>query len=159
MNTRTPFIKYIGFIALIALAIIAWFFFSNRDVDAPVLPPTDSGAVAGESERLVITAKHQYNEGTHIVAGEVNVPTPCHILSTNVSGAGVNATSAVVNFTVTTQGEMCAQVITPARFKVEFSGQENMDIGATWNGEEAEFNFIPVDPGEDLTDFEIFIKG
>ncbi len=48
-----------------------------------------------------ITAKHQYKNGTHIVAGEVNLPTPCYLLdaTTRVSG-GV----ATIDFTPTSSG-------------------------------------------------------
>ena len=102
-----------------------------------------------------ITAKHQYKNGTHIVAGEVNMPTPCYIL--NVTSRIVNE-EAILDFVSETNGEMCAEVITTERFKVDFTAGENVVIKGTWNGEPVELNLIPAGANEDLVNFEIFVK-
>lgn len=113
----------------------------------------DDSETATPHER--ITAKHQYKNGTHIVAGEVNMPTPCYIL--NVSSRIVNG-EAIIDFVSETNGEMCAEVITTERFRVDFTAEENVVIKGTWNGEPVELNLIPAGANEDLTNFEIFVK-
>jgi len=113
----------------------------------------DSNTAIPAHER--ITAKHQYKNGTHIVAGEVNMPTPCYILDVS---ARVASEQVTLDFVSKTNGEVCAQVITTERFKVDFKAVENVAIKATWNGQPVELNLIPAGANEDLSNFEIFIK-
>ncbi len=117
--------------------------------------------VKGEETEVVqdITAKHQFKNGKHIVAGEVNLPTPCYILSTDAIIAESMPEQVTLRFTTTTQGEVCAQVITPERFRIDFTASEGAIIKATWNGKPAKLNLIPAGPNEDLSNFEIFQKG
>lgn len=102
-----------------------------------------------------ITAKHQYKNGAHTIAGEVNMPTPCYIL--NVSSRNVNG-EVIIDFVSETNGDVCAQVVTTERFKVDFNAGENVVIKATWNGQPVELNLIPAGADKDLTNFEIFVK-
>ena len=106
-----------------------------------------------------ITAKHQFKNGTHIIAGEVDMPTPCYILTTEARVAESMPEQVTIDFVAQTSGEMCAQVITPDRFKSEFKASQQAVIKATWNGQPVELNLIPVGADEDLINFEIFIKG
>ena len=119
-----------------------------------------SGIVAGDDVAAMdITARHQFKDGKHIVAGELNLPTPCYVLATNALVAESMPEQVTLEFTATTQGEMCAQVITKERFKIEFTASEGATIKATWNGQPANLNLIPAGADEDLSNFEIFIKG
>lgn len=143
-------------IVIIILLLVGWFFFWRMPKDTGEMVGEDQGSM--EESGVLITAKHEYNNGTHIIAGEVSLPTPCHILATDseVSNGGKEV---LVFFDVTTQAETCAQVVTPARFKIEFQAAEDARISALWNGMGADLNLIPVAPGETLDEFEIFIKG
>lgn len=144
---------------IVVLLLLGWLFFWRGNVEAPSVSEETPGEQT-EQEQMLITAKHQYIDGKHIVAGEVNVPTPCHILQTDANvSTGATPDQAIIDFTATTQADTCAQVLTPARFKVEFDADENADIKATWNGMPARLNLIPVDSDESLVDFEIYIKG
>ncbi len=111
------------------------------------------------SPHETITAKHQYKNGKHIIAGEVNLPTPCNILTTTAQIAESFPEQVTINFDSTSSGEACAQVMTKNRFKIEFTASENAVIKARWNGQPVELNLIPVGANEDLTNFEVFIKG
>lgn len=147
-------------IIIIAVLIVLtgfglWFYNRAPQVDEGVV----SNEVSDNAPVQTINAKHQFVGGKHIVAGEVDLPTPCHILATDVVVAESLPEQVTINFTSSTQADFCAQVITPARFKVEFNASENASIKATWNGKSATLNLIPVGQNENLDDFELFMKG
>lgn len=106
-----------------------------------------------------INAKHQYKNGTHVVAGTVNMPTACYVLNTNAVIAESYPEQITINFVATTSGDVCAQVITGERFKVDFKAAGDASIKATWNGQPVDLNLIPASSDEDLNDFELYIKG
>ncbi|PIR38006.1 MAG: hypothetical protein COV34_02875 [Candidatus Zambryskibacteria bacterium CG10_big_fil_rev_8_21_14_0_10_42_12] len=146
-------------IVIMGLLLLGWLlFWRNGGPEVPVVEENDDTQI--EDSGVLITAKHEFSDGTHVVAGEVNLPTPCHILNVNpVVTRGTDPDQVIIEFEVTTQAEACAQVITPTRFKVDFEAEKDAEITATWNGMRADLNLIPVAEGESLDDFEIFIKG
>ena len=156
-NTKTIII-----LIIVALAVlVAGWFFSREGA----LEPGEE-FIIGEEEGVdldlpqqTITAKHQFTDGKHIVAGEVELPTPCHILDWTVAVAESFPEQVFIDLTSSTQAEACAQVITPARFKVEFEASEEARISMTLNRKPVTLNLIDADPGENLEDFELFIKG
>lgn len=143
-------------IVIIGLLLIGWLLFWRNDpIASNVTPPAEEEI---QDSGMRITAKHEFSDGTHIIAGEVSLPTPCHILTTEsrVTNEGADV---LISFESSTQAETCAQVITPARFKIEFEAREDVVFSALWNGEKAELNLVPVAEGETLDEFELFIKG
>ena len=151
MNKATLF----TIVAIIALLLFGWLFFWRNDpVATNVVPPKEEIKDSG----VRITAKHEYDSGTHIIAGEVGLPTPCHILETRSTVTDTGSV-VVLDFIVTTQAESCAQVITPARFKIDVEAQQDAVFSARWNDMRAELNLVPVAEGETLDEFELFIKG
>lgn len=106
-----------------------------------------------------INAKHQFKFGKHVVAGEVNLPTACYTLSTFVRIAETYPEHVTLNFVAETSGDVCAQVVTTERFKIDFTASDKAVISAMWNGKPIELNLINAGPNEDLTNFELFIKG
>lgn len=139
-------------------AVIFFGFFLDRPDDTI---SSDMPLVEEQQTRpsVTITAKHQYKDGTHIVAGETDMPTPCHILNWETLIAESYPEQVTINFNLSTQAEMCTQVITPTRFKVEFKVSEMASINATLNGERIILNLIEAGTEENLDDFELFIKG
>jgi hypothetical protein len=77
--------------------------------------------------KTIITAKHAYKNGIHTVAGEIPLPTPCHVLESSVSASADKQKVFIELLSSIKSGEMCAQVVTPARFKVSVPA----DAGAT----------------------------
>ncbi len=149
---KTSLITIVG---VIAVLLLSWLFFWRDNPNVSV-PKEDSGVV--EDSGVLITAKHEYKEGVHTIAGEVGLPTPCHILATDyIMKSGPR--EVVLTFESSTKADACAQVITPARFKIDFKATEDAAISALWNGKKAELNLIPVGEGETLDEFEMFIKG
>ena len=162
MNKQQQVWAVIGFVVIVVLLFGISYYISqnNKELKAGGSRIRDgSGDVQVGTPKITITAKHQYEDGTHIVAGEIEVPTPCHLLETDVVIRESFPEQVTVQFEVSTLAEACAQVITPARFKVEFNASENARISGTLNGKPVILNLIEVDSGEDLDEFELFIKG
>lgn len=157
-------IKILGGI-LVALLLISGgtYYLSHRDKTAST-PSTVSpgekpdGSVLAE-DTILITAKHSFVNGKHIIAGEVDVPTPCYSLDVTSSVSAGNPEQVAVFFKTTDGGGVCAQVISARRFKIEFNASKDAVISATFNGKPATLNLIPASPGEDLNNFDIYIKG
>ncbi len=111
------------------------------------------------TDKTVITAKHAYKAGKHIVAGEVPLPTPCDLLETTAI-ASADKKSVIVRFVSSVKtGEVCAQTITPARFKVSVAADKSAKITATFNGQPVTLNLIEAGPNDNLDNFELYIKG
>jgi hypothetical protein len=109
--------------------------------------------------KTVITAKHAYKNGVHIIAGEIPLPTPCDILESTAI-ASTDKKQVVVQFISSVKsGEVCAQIITPARFKVTATAEKNAALTATLNGQTVSLNLIDAGPNENLDNFELYIKG
>ena len=148
---------------LIILVLAGAFYYLAPDSmkfwDGQTAAVIDADDNSTPSPHEAITAKHQFKNGMHIIAGEVDLPTPCHLLTTTAQIAESYPEQVTINFTTKESGEVCAQVITPNRFKIEFTASENAVIKARWNGQPVELNLIPAGANEDLTNFEIYIKG
>jgi len=156
-ETKTGKGFIIGVIVLILIVLGTWVWVKYGD-NLGKSPVTDTETV-DETPTMSITAKHQFKNGKHIIAGEVNLPTPCYVLDTQAMVAESMPEQVTIAFTSTTQGEICAQVVTTERFKVDFTASKEASIKATWNGKPATLNLIPAGENEDLNNFEIFLKG
>lgn len=106
-----------------------------------------------------IDAKHYYIDGKHTLVGEISMPTPCDLLQTEVLVAESYPEQVTADFSVINNAEFCAQTITPARFKIEFTASEVANIAARFEGRDIELNLIPAESGERPEDFEVYIKG
>lgn len=154
--------KTIIVIVVLLLVILGLYYFtptSWKFWQSQAAAPIEALLPTPTSLHEAITAKHQFKNGTHIVAGEVNLPTPCDALSTSARIAESFPEQVTIDFTTKISSDICAQVITPNRFKVDFAASENATIKATWNGQPVELKLIPVSQGEDLSKFELYIKG
>jgi hypothetical protein len=109
--------------------------------------------------KTVVTAKHAYRDGSHIIAGEIPLPTPCHILESSATTSVDKKQVFLTLHSSVKTGEMCAQVITPARFKTTIKATKDAKISTTLNGQEVTLNLIEAGPNENLDDFELYIKG
>lgn len=109
--------------------------------------------------KTVINAKHAFKAGTHTVAGEVPLPTPCDILETTAV-ASADMKQVVVQFVSSVKsGDKCPLDVTPARFKVTAKANIDVLISATLNGQPVTLNLIEAGPNENLDNFELYIKG
>lgn len=121
--------------------------------------PAQPASTSLLSEKTVVTAKHAYRNGAHIIAGEIPLPTPCHILESAGTASADKRNVFIELVSSVKTGEVCAQTITPARFKVSVKANKDASISATLNGKEVTLNLIEAGPNENLDNFELYIKG
>lgn len=106
-----------------------------------------------------IDAKHFFIDGVHTLTGEISLPTPCDLLDPQNSVAESFPEQVFIDFNIINTAETCEQVVTPARFKLEFSVDENATFSARLNGKPVTLNLVPASEGETPDDFELYLKG
>ena len=111
------------------------------------------------TQKTIVTAKHAYQKGKHTFAGEVPLPTPCHILEQSIVASNDKKQIFITLISSIKTDEVCAQVITPARFKLVVDAKSDAKIITTFNGQVITLNMIEAGPDENLDNFELYIKG
>lgn len=111
-----------------------------------------------QNEGKILTAKHQYLDGIHTVAGKTEVPTPCHRLVTEPFFIQEQPAHVEIRFSTLLEGEECPSQPFEVPFRVTFEAPEDATITALWNGSSVRLNLVPLAPGEKLED-ELYIKG
>ncbi len=154
MNTRALLIAGILFV----LIVLGMFAFAEYKKSLIKEEPAPEEPIV-EEDAMRIDAKHFFINGTHTLAGEIMMPTPCDLLETDAIVRESMPEQVTVAFEVVNNSEMCAQVMTAQRFKVDFAASEGASIDATYKGKPAILNLIPAGPNETPEDFEVFIKG
>lgn len=147
-------------VTAVAAAFVLFIFLSSTFVGKePSAPITENPSPVEERVPVTLTAKHAFKDGVHTIVGDFELPTPCHILETSAT-VSPDGKTTVVDYRVSTKtDEMCAQVITPIRYRVQFAAPENTEISARLNGESAILNLVEAGPNEDLENLELYIKG
>lgn len=118
---------------------------------------TDTNTLYGDITR--IDAKHFFQNGTHTIVGEMQMPTPCDLLNWNTRILDGKPQSVIIDFTVVNHTDTCAQVVTTQRFRVSFNADEHAVIQATLEQRKIDVNLIPAKDGETPDDYELFLKG
>jgi hypothetical protein len=106
-----------------------------------------------------IDAKHYFINGVHTYVGEIPLPTPCDLLETSATIAESYPEQIRLEFTVINTAEVCAQVVTNQRFKIDATASEKATVSASFMGRPVELNIVEALAGEKPEDFELFIKG
>jgi len=142
---------------VVLLVLVAAALFVYTLVSAPTEEPVVvEEVVEEEMVEQLITAKHQYVDNVHTIAGTAEVPTPCHRLVLEPFFIGENEVE--IRFNTFLEGDECAGEPFSAPFRVSFEAPEDVAITATWDGAPVRLNLVPVEEGETLDD-ELFIKG
>ena len=156
MNKKSVWALVVLVLVIVVFALVAT---KRSDVEEEIEQEDQTEEVEG-AETVRIDALYAFENGTYTVAGEINLPTPCDLLNTDVEVSN-DEKEAVLHFTIVNESEgdeLCAQVTTKNPFKESFEAQEDAELSATFEGEEAVLNLIPT-TNQDLENFEIFIKG
>jgi hypothetical protein len=149
-------------LALIIAGMFAYAFLKKSELQNDT---ADGSATTTDSEDSPyagitrIDGKRFFENGTHTIVGEIPMPTPCDLLNWTTRIQESMPETVIIDFDVINNSEVCAQVVTPQRFKVTFSASEQANVRATLEGREVELNLVPASPGESPDDFELFIKG
>jgi len=150
--------------ALIVLGMFVYAYLKRAEMVAE--PPATQPVTEEEPQEEVkyasitrVDAKHFFADGLHTLVGEIAMPTPCDLLDPQVTVAESMPEQVTVDFQVINTSDMCAQVITPARFKVEAEASKDATFRALIEGREIELNLIPAEPGETPEDFDLYYKG
>jgi hypothetical protein len=121
--------------------------------------PADSVTENESQSPIVVTAKHAYRQGAHIIAGEIPLPSPCHIMESRSRVSEDKKQLFIELISSIKSGENCPQDLTPARFRVDGKADKSAEITASLNGKMVVLNLIEAGPDENLEDFELYIKG
>lgn len=159
-NSHSRTITVVSLLILVAIVVfgvtVYYSYFGSTEVEVVPEEEIEPGFVPD-----VVEVRHQFKDGAHIFVGEVAMPTPCDLLEADsvVQIREPEHDLLTLQFSVINEAEMCAQVITPARFKVTAGAGEDAEVVATWNGKAIRLNLIEVGPEEDIDSFEVYIKG
>ncbi len=158
MNQRAIIVAVVLFVVIVG-GMFAFAYMKSTELKTTLSVPDAPKKEEGQIMR--IEAKHFFSDGTHTVAGEMILPTPCDLLEAEAIDRESFSEQVIIAFTVinNSDGLSCPQVETPQRFKVRFDASEGAVIEAIFKGNPAILNLIKAGPGENPDDFELFIKG
>jgi len=160
MTNRTIILSAALFVAVV-LGMFTYAYLKQQEI-APLPEQVDESVADADAAYAGITrvdAKHFYIDGTHTIVGEILMPTPCNLLESDAVLTD-DATTASVSFTVVNTTDVCAQVITPARFMASLvSESAELEWKAALMEREIVINLIEALPGETPEDFELYLKG
>jgi hypothetical protein len=151
--------KLISLLVITCVAVAIFYIYTLIAVPKTenVVHENDVATTTPTEERL-LSAKHQFVNGVHTIAGKAEVPTSCHRLVTEPFFVGGGVNSVEVRFNTLLEGEECPNEVFEVPFRVSFEAPEDVLISATWNGNQARINLLPLQQGE-IIDDELFIKG
>ncbi len=153
----------IAAIVIFALIIAGMFIFAFLKKSEIAQAPTDTApltTVTTPYDNITrIDAKHFFDNGKHVVVGEIMLPTMCDLLEWDVLIRESMPEGVTIGFSVLNNAETCAQSVAAQRFVVTFEASEGAMIDASLNERRVELNLIPAAPGEKPEDFELFLKG
>lgn len=157
MSSKTTILAVVLFVLVIA-GMFGYAYLKKQELNTPTTPMPQEEI---PQDQVRINGVHFFKDGTHTIVGEMSLPTPCHLLTTSSRVQESMPETAVIDFEVLDNGEeMCAQVITPQRYKVVFSASEQAKVTATYNGKPAILNLVPGDPNQNPDDLdEFYFKG
>jgi hypothetical protein len=106
-----------------------------------------------------VDAKHYIKDNKHTLVGEIIFPTPCDLLEAEATVMESFPEQVTIDFSVINNTDICTQMITAQRFKVDLTASIDATFQARFMGRDIELNLIPAAADESPDDFEIFIKG
>jgi len=108
---------------------------------------------------FTLDVKRQYENGVYTFAGDVQVPTPCHNISSEMIPMENNEYALVLKTIIPAQDVMCAQVITSKEYKVSFEASQNVVVRAFVDDVEYKVNNFDIPEGFNIDEFDLKIKG
>lgn len=147
-------------IAIVTLVVVlALCLFSYELIFKKPLVESPSSEEQVDLTGNTLNVKEQYQNGSFTIAGDVEVPTPCHTVSANVAPSNSNTYMINIITTPPKDGVACAQMVTTRQFKVTFAAPQNAELKANINGAEYMLNRFEIPAGEDIDDYQLELKG
>ncbi len=158
MDKRT-FILSIAILALIVVGMFTFAHLKNQELKQDPVVVEETADLVPYSEITRIDAKHYFRDGQHTYVGEILMPTPCDLLTTEALVMESFPEQIKLQFSVINNSDTCAQMLTPQRFLITATASGEAVAAAIFMGRVVELNLIPAAKGELPADFELFIKG
>lgn len=151
--------KIVALVVVLVCIAAGLFIYTLISAPTEITQPTDEQATSTQqNDDRILTAKHQFADGLHTIAGKTEVPTPCHRLVAEPFFTEGSPIGVEVRFSTLLEGETCPSQLYEVPFRVSFEAPEDAILTATWNGAPVRLNLVPLQPGEELDD-ELYIKG
>jgi len=149
--------KFLWGLLIVVAAVLVGAYVYNKDKQESLDQSRDQ-AITDEIQRpsITINAKHQFKDGQHIFVGLVELPTPCHKISTTVERI---ENETIINVNYNSEAEVCSEVITEKEFRISFEGNVDDSIIAKLNGELVNLNIFEIDSTKNIDEVKIFNKG
>jgi len=153
MNNK---ILWISFLVIAVLLVVAYSL--NKDKQKNLVEEERQTLLEQELQKPSITlnTKYQFKDSKHTFVGSIELPTPCHTISSQIVKEGEQI---ILDIQTKTDAEMCAQVVTSKEFRITFDGNAEDQIIARLDGELVNLNITEVDPSKNIDDVKIFYKG
>jgi len=160
MNTKTIYL-IVGLFVLIILGMIIFTMIAQRNINSTT-PGNQTGEIPLPTNPYGIEridAKYFYINGVHTIVGMLSLPTPCDLLEGTAQVAESMPEQITFEFDVINTSDMCAQVVTEQRFRIDATASENASLQVRFMGMPVELNLIQASESESPEDFELFMKG
>lgn len=147
-------------ITLVALSVALFtVLFASEKIFNKTIIPDMTPSSEQEAILPIMDIKEQYVAPTYTFVGSIDVPTPCHTLNAKVNQISDVMFEIEVNTISPGDDVMCAQVISTQQFSVSFDAPKDILVYAKINGEIYELSRFVIPEGENINNYDLFIKG
>lgn len=158
MSNKTIVSVIVGFLLLvIGLFALSYVqkqnLISNEPTDTSVATSTDPYQISR------IEAKHFFRNGVHTIVGEITMPTPCDLLTTDARVAESMPEQITYEFSVINTTTDCETKPTKQRFSESAQASNQASLAATFRGVPVSLNMVEASADETPESYELFIKG
>lgn len=147
------------FTVIIGMIVFTYVARQAINEEVPTTPQPDPIATTNPYNIDRIDAKHFYRDGVHTIVGSLFMPTPCDLLEGEARVAESMPEQVTFAFSVINTSEMCAQVVTEQRFRIDATASDQAALTATFMNQPVILNLVSAGADESPDDFELFIKG
>lgn len=158
MSNKTIALFIAGFLVL----VLGMFGLSYVQKQNSVLEiPLDTSVATSTDQYKIsrIEAKHFFRNGTHTIVGEITMPTPCDLLTTDARVAESMPEQVTYKFNVINTTTDCEAKPTKQRFSIVAKASDQANLTATFRGVPVSLNMVEASADETPESYELFIKG
>jgi hypothetical protein len=140
---------------LIGLIIVIYayeFIFKKPVIESPII---DENSFPAQKVEI----KEQYKDSMYTFAGSIDVPTPCHSLTTTLNKLSDVQYEIQIRTIDPPEDVVCAQVITSKPYKISFEGLEDIEVTINIDGIIYQTNRFVVPSDQNIDSFILEVKG